>query len=240
MNQITGTDEMMLLGGATGECARLAEFAMRIGALASGEDPELPVWEERLLELRRRLLGSRISAELICPSCAAKVALIFGDDDLPRAPPTVVAEVDGEKLRALRLSDVLEVEARNGVERRLELLLAQAAGRDVDWAKQVLVGPSRAAAVAALEQAVAGLDLQIGTTCTECGGNIVAPFDVPKFVLTELEAETRRLLDGVHRIASTYHWSEAEILALPRERRQAYLTRIERDDLRSEIFHGGD
>jgi len=32
----------------------------------------------------------------------------------------------------------------------------------------------------------------------------------------------------VHTLAWYYHWSEAEILALPRARRQLYLSRIDR------------
>lgn len=237
MRQITGTDEIILLDGILGESARLQQFATRVGLLASDEDPELTVWEERLLKLRRRVQGSGISAELNCPSCAAKVALVFGEDDLPRVTPTAINSIDEVSMRALRLSDLLAVEAVEGVEQRLTLLLALAARRDSDWAQRILSGPHRADAVAVVERLVAGLDLHIGTKCTECDCDIVVPFDVPKFVLAELESETGRLLDGVHQIACAYHWSEAEILALPRSRRQAYLRRIERDELRSELFH---
>jgi hypothetical protein len=34
------------------------------------------------------------------------------------------------------------------------------------------------------------------------------------------------LLDAVHQLARAYHWSEREILALPRERRRQYLARV--------------
>ena len=36
------------------------------------------------------------------------------------------------------------------------------------------------------------------------------------------------LLEEIHTLASAYHWSEAEILRLPRSRRQAYLRLVER------------
>lgn len=37
----------------------------------------------------------------------------------------------------------------------------------------------------------------------------------------------RHLLRQVHELASLYHWSEAELLALPLPRRQAYLQIID-------------
>lgn len=243
MDQITGSDEMKLLDETGCEAARLARFARRVGALTAEEDPDLAEWEERLLEIRRALRGPRISAELTCPDCDTRVSLIFGIDELPRAAPSATAssavEIDGVALRALRLSDLLAVAVETQAEARLELLLARAAGREIGWAEAVLAGDERAAAVSALEPLAAGLDLQIGTACTDCGTEIVTPFDVQSFVLSELEASARLLLDEVHRIAMAYHWSEAEILHLPRSRRQAYLARIERTELRWELTDVG-
>lgn len=226
---------MVLLDGAAGEAARLSEFAIRVGVLAPDEDPDLAAWEERLLALRRRLRGPGISAVLKCPNCDATVALDFRDDDLPRDTTSAVKTVDGIELRPLRLSDLRHVEVGGDAQARLELLLARATGRDHAWARDVLLGPSRMSAVTALEDLASGLDLQISTQCTECGAAIVAPFDVSQFVSAELQSSAQQLLEGVHRIASTYHWSETEILKLPRERRQAYLSRIERDAVRSEF-----
>jgi hypothetical protein len=37
------------------------------------------------------------------------------------------------------------------------------------------------------------------------------------------------LLDQIHRLAANYHWSEQEILALPKQRRTAYLRRLDRE-----------
>ncbi|MDK3073550.1 hypothetical protein QO034_10540 [Sedimentitalea sp. JM2-8] len=233
MKQITGTDEMRFLGGGGGDAARLADLARRLGLIAEGDDPGLPAWESCLLDLRRALSGPRVSAELTCPDCGEGVALIFGIDDLPRIASPAVETAAGAALRPLRLSDLVAVEASGGD--RLAQLLARAAGRDSGWAAGVLAGPDRDGAVTALERAVSGLDLEIGTRCTECGSAIVSPFDVQAFVGAELEDAARRLLDDVHRIASTYHWSEQDILALPRSRRMAYLGRIDRDALQLEI-----
>ena len=55
---------------------------------------------------------------------------------------------------------------------------------------------------------------------------MVLPFDVAAFLDGEMGARAARLLDEVHLLALSYHWSEAEILALPSDRRQDYLKRI--------------
>ena len=47
-----------------------------------------------------------------------------------------------------------------------------------------------------------------------------------EFLDTELRSRAATLLDEIHLIAMSYHWSETEILALPVSRRQDYLRRI--------------
>jgi hypothetical protein len=37
------------------------------------------------------------------------------------------------------------------------------------------------------------------------------------------------MIGDVHRLASVYHWSEADILALPLPRRRRYLARLDAD-----------
>ena len=46
--------------------------------------------------------------------------------------------------------------------------------------------------------------------------------------LVYLNAPLQGLSSDIHRIASVYHWSETEILSLPRQRRQRYLDLIDR------------
>ena len=81
-----------------------------------------------------------------------------------------------------------------------------------------------AAVEAALEAVAPGIVLRVQTACPECGtGNAVE--------LDPYRALSRRsdgLLQEVHQIAVHYHWSEADILDLPRPRRQRYLQLIDR------------
>ena len=90
----------------------------------------------------------------------------------------------------------------------------------------MLAGPDREGWIAALETRAAGLGLELGTSCTGCGAAMVLPFDIAVFLDGEMGARASRLLDEVHLLASSYHWSESEILALPASRRQDYLKRV--------------
>src|SRR5262249_34730219 len=60
---------------------------------------------------------------------------------------------------------------------------------------------------------------ELAGSCPACGAT--HPVALDPYVVMRRSA--RELLDEVHTLAWHYHWSEAEILALPRERRHLYL-----------------
>lgn len=76
----------------------------------------------------------------------------------------------------------------------------------------------------ALEQASPELAAQIELACPECGHEHAQALDLYR----GLRQSLAELLDQVHRLAVNYHWSEAEILALPKARRSAYLQRLDK------------
>ena len=80
-----------------------------------------------------------------------------------------------------------------------------------------------AAVVAAMAVADAMLDPTLTLRCEACGGEWCEVFDIGTFFWAELEARARRLIGEVHELASAYGWSEPEILALGRRRREQYL-----------------
>lgn len=85
-------------------------------------------------------------------------------------------------------------------------------------------------AVETIDAALAETDpltaLEIETVCPECGAANRIPMDLERQCLHFLTAEQPRLLDDIHRLALAYHWSEAEILAIPAARRRQYLDRL--------------
>lgn len=71
----------------------------------------------------------------------------------------------------------------------------------------------------ALDAAAPQVALTARTQCPECGVDNDVALD-PYLVL---EVAPAGLFEDVHTLASTYHWSEAEILSLPTARRRLYL-----------------
>lgn len=68
----------------------------------------------------------------------------------------------------------------------------------------------------------------VAGTCPDCAAAVQAPLHVARVVLGELRRAAGAVHDDVDLIARTYHWPEAEILALPQDRRRAYAERIRR------------
>lgn len=77
----------------------------------------------------------------------------------------------------------------------------------------------------ALEQAAPELAQQLQLACPECGEQHQVQLDWYRGIHKPVD----ELLDQVHRLAANYHWSEQEILALPKQRRAAYLRRLDRE-----------
>jgi hypothetical protein len=78
---------------------------------------------------------------------------------------------------------------------------------------------------AALEAVAPEVAVSVQAACPDCGSLHVIDLD-PYGVLHQYAGGS--LLQEIHTIAATYHWGEAEILALPRERRRRYLELIDR------------
>lgn len=76
---------------------------------------------------------------------------------------------------------------------------------------------------AALEAAAPEVTTLVQAECPEC--NHVNNVSVDPYLCLETQGQT--LLTEVHRLASAYHWSETEILALPRKRRRVYLALVD-------------
>jgi hypothetical protein len=104
-------------------------------------------------------------------------------------------------------------------------VLAATHGGD-DVAVQAL--PDDVVAIAA--EALAARDLNaetsIALTCAHCEHRWTIVFDAGEFLWAEVAAHARRLLYEVHVLARAYHWSEADVLAMTAQRREAYLAMV--------------
>jgi hypothetical protein len=66
-------------------------------------------------------------------------------------------------------------------------------------------------------------EIALGVTCPECGHGWRAIVDVGAFLWSEVSRSARRILEEVHVLASTYGWTEQDVLGLSARRRRLYL-----------------
>jgi hypothetical protein len=92
--------------------------------------------------------------------------------------------------------------------------------------------PIGAELVPAIDRALAAADPLVAffvtTTCPGCGHSLDRDVDLEALALERLARAQAELVAAVHRLATAYHWTEAEVLALPPRRRRWYLALIER------------
>jgi hypothetical protein len=199
--------------------------------------------EALLLHLRRLLVGERIECLVDCPhdgcrAClevAPEVADLLLDPyaDWPEWHECTLA-ASGRDLRVrFRVPTGLDQElaARVAVAGDVEAAARLVADRCVQHVEDAdtgeAVGSFSDGALEALAAAMGDADPQaeivLGLTCPECEGRFDAPLDVSGLLFAELDRRVRALDWEVHLLASRYHWSERDILALHPSRRRRYL-----------------
>lgn len=90
--------------------------------------------------------------------------------------------------------------------------------------------------VQAIDETMADLDPLVNFTllvnCPYCETQNQHGLDLGELSLQRLHHAQENLLRSVHRLASHYHWSEAEVFAVPAWRRSRYLALIEKEENR--------
>jgi hypothetical protein len=190
-----------------------------------------------LLLLRRSMFGDLVRAEARCASagCDARMDVSFGITDYlesqkPETPrgverlqddPAWFRFIRGSTDRRFRpptVGDVLSVDEERSPEEALFR-------RCVVPAKPI-TGRERRRIERALSEIAPILESEIDGVCPECGSTVKMAFSPRSFVLQELRGHAAFVMDEVHLLAMAYHWTESEILSLPRPRRRAYAGKI--------------
>jgi hypothetical protein len=204
-----------------------------------------------LLRLRQATFGDRIRADLFCPwaDCGERMSVDFSIDELPvresvrKGPvyemtlsPMALAgagDLGGGEV-AFRLPTGADQEELSGLlasneARALTLLLARCVDRlgttitpGVD-AVAGLSGLARAEIEAEMLRAAPMVEREIEIACAECRRSFATPVDLHRFFFGELRTSSELLYQEVHYLAYHYHWSEAEIMTMPRTKRALYL-----------------
>jgi hypothetical protein len=225
-------------GERAGELGREALLLAAAAPKLAGDDPAELTFGQRnaaLLALHARAFGERLDGFVCCPACGEALEVSLGEAEvraLLAAEPTLGEDhlaIDGFELR-LRPVTCADLEVASGA-------------ADADGARRVLIERCVLAArlggdvvepnalpedvVAALASRLAALDPQaeisLAVSCPECEHVWRADLDAASFLWRRISLAARELLEEVHVLASAYGWTEAEIFALSRRRRRAYL-----------------
>ena len=207
-----------------------------------------------LLKLRELSIGARIAGTVRCPwpECGAKVDVDFATNDVPvSVAEDRVASYSIELPDDAWIDDGAPVQLRTltfrlpngGDQEALEDLLARnpaealaalfercivedpnAATTDNRFEAGRLSSRGRMALEHAMEERAPSVSLEMSVTCPTCGRGFAVPFDLQDFFFGDLRTSADLLRRQVHYLAFHYHWSEREILDLPREKRLSYIS----------------
>ncbi|MGW5472328.1 T4 family baseplate hub assembly chaperone [Streptomyces chartreusis] len=189
-----------------------------------------------LMDLRARLFGDRVEAVAQCGACGTELELDFrlGDVRAAADPAEPETEVRGHgHVVRFRLPDSEDLLAalhpgdagvtRTGLLRRCVLQARR--GRRSLAAEEL---PD--AVVEVVEARMAELDPQadvrIVAGCPDCGQDTEVLFDIAAHLWDEVHTWCRRTLWDVHLLASSYAWSESDVLAMSPARRHFYLEAV--------------
>jgi hypothetical protein len=191
----------------------------------------VPRRRQGLIAIAHATLGASLQALARCnaPGCRNQIELELGLASFDaEAREQVELDVAGKHLVCRMPTGAdLEAWAREG---RFEAawlaarLIVEDAPGAADWTSAGLD-----ALAAALEAADPLAALTVPVTCPCCGTGLDVTLDLEPLLLGALREVARETLEDVHRLARAYHWTEAEIVAMPRERRRAYLARLQRE-----------
>jgi hypothetical protein len=181
-----------------------------------------------ILQLRRMTLGDRFAAVFSCPACKRAMDVEFLAQDIsiePRLQNVTAyawASEDAQRVVRYRLPNGADQEAVADLSAgdAVEALLVRCV---IDDGGAPLSVEERVAVIAEMDAHAPQIDLELELSCPECGHSFTTPFDCTSFFFSEIRAQSRHLIREVHYLALHYHWSEAEILNLQRDRRRRYL-----------------
>lgn len=206
-----------------------------------------------LLRLREATFGDQVQATVPCPwpDCGKRADIDFSMNDIPVSEsqdkgPTYTMELSpeamsigdrGEECREIifRLPNGGDQEvispliSKNGAS-ALSMLLGRCIQRigslSIDTEQELITRLSPLARLEIereMERVAPKVDLTIGVDCPECGRAFLVPFDLQDFFFGELRISRDLLYREVHYLAYHYHWSEQEILNMPRDKRRKYI-----------------
>jgi hypothetical protein len=228
-----------LLTGAEGPVALTAWFAELVEGAPDAALGKPDIWRlsvadrDRIVaRAQRAWFGDRIESAVVCKACGEAFELSFSLQALLEfVQPSRTEAVVGPDARGVySLADGRQFRLPTpDDERALEGCATEV--RALELAKRCLVAGDSAGDRESLELAMAALapllDLDLPARCALCGSEQRVHFDMLAYFGSSLGQQRNTVLYELHRLASAYHWSWAELLALPRSVRRAQAALID-------------
>jgi hypothetical protein len=237
LRQPAGREELLLLEGSACEMALAIALLENLAPRPGGTGLDwaaLPVMDidAALLRIRVAVSGDLVRADLVCPAqgCGKRIDVDFSIAEFlahhaPRRVRGVEpagAEYPGWRRLAdtsamFRLptgADIVAAQIERQPERELLRRCIRPAGLRAPVLRRVL---------RAIEAMAPSLSGELKAECAECGAVVEIYFDARNFALRELQGQATFIYGDTHLLAHHYHWPEADILALPRDRRIHYV-----------------
>jgi hypothetical protein len=203
-----------------------------------------------LLKIREATFGEHVQGSVPCPwpDCGKRVGVSFSTADVPvtvardkgpsyslvLTPESMPGASAAERTVTFRLptgadqeqlAELLEENEATALTRLLtRCLLRVGAEEVVDEARVTQLSPlARLEIERRMREVSPEVNLLMAAVCAHCGREFSAPFDLRHFFFGELRVTADLLDRQVHYLAYHYHWSEREIMEMPRDRRSRYL-----------------
>ena len=252
LRAVSGEDEVYLLDSAAGAGPSVRATALLARCITGGLHDldagqvvrSLTVGDREalLLRLRRLTIGETMDCVLPCTArtCGERMQLELRVSEL-LVPPyqdvrqtyALTADADGARYDvSFRLPTAGDLDsvahtALDDPSRAAELLLSRClrgVSRDGEVIDARGMSPVIRDAIAAeMTERDPQAQIELELTCPNCGIEFSVVFDTATFFLQELDDRAAKLMYEVHTLAIHYHWSERDILQLPRQRRARYL-----------------
>jgi hypothetical protein len=192
---------------------------------------------KNLLDLHQRLFGSTLQAYVECNKCGEALELEFGLDefgfdsinDLPETHSISIENIIAQ-VRLPNSHDLVALESLNDIEEGRYLLFSRCVLELRRDDSIFVLHELNEDEMNQLEEAISGLDprmeILFNLQCPQCTHTWQSPLDIGSFLWNEYDTYARKLLEDVHTLASSYGWSETDILTMSQQRRRYYLQRI--------------
>ena len=250
MRALTAFEELRIWESGNRQTLATRSLMLLAAALPNsppGDLARLPIGrrDALLLSLRELMFGSRIDGIAACPKCDERLDLMFDVAEIRAANDSGISEAASQHVLKLngfevifRPPDSTDLEAiagcpdaDSGRDKLLERCAIQVAREDPGSDEPVSLGELPATVVTALVEKMGDVDPQanvkLNLACPACQYTWEAVFDIASFFWGEITDWAKRMLRQVHILASSYGWSEKDILEMSAERRSHYVQMIE-------------